>query len=143
MLIHLFIQVLGFVFIIVFKKKEENHENNSKKGKIDSISMNSVYINGFAFKLNKINKLSYKKKGATRAGTIFLTSGGIITIFGVVMMFEDSSDDYLFPTLQRDIGVVTTTLGAGLMATGITFLSVSKKYDLINKWKIKTEITVE
>jgi len=134
---------------VIFKKghkiKVWYGENHGEKGKIDSISMNSIYINGFAFEINKIYKLRCKRRGATRTGTILLPVGGIITIGGVVMMSGDDKDKAIDSSLvdQKDVGVVLTALGCGLMATGITLLSLRKKYDLVKKWELKTEVLVD
>jgi len=120
----------------------ENYVYNFKK--IDSITLEFVIVDGFPFKLSKIQKINYKSKKTSVPGAINAGVGGVLTIIGIAGLAAGSSnDDDAFSSTKKGIGAIVMVAGLAVSATGLVLSSVSIKYDLINDWKAKTEILVE
>ena len=115
----------------------------TRKGFIQSLSEESLVVNGDSVNLDDIAVLSSwhtRKNSSAKTGGILLTSlGGIMTAGGIAMITGAVQEDDEVGTVVVGVplGIVTTTAGIGTSYLGIRALK-RKRFNMMD-WDLKVK----
>jgi hypothetical protein len=100
------------------------------------ISDSLIVLKNDTVALSEIEKIRSKSTASKVVGGIFAGSGGIVTIFGSMILIEMVSEGGLTALVGMILGVPVTATGVIVATTGALFLTIGKKYKQ-NKWEFR------
>ena len=116
-------------------------DGNTKKGYIQSLTDESIVLNGDSINIEKIIVLSSwhtRKNSSAKTGGILLTSlGGLLTAGGIAMTAGAVQEDDEVGTVVVGVplGIATTVVGVGTSYLGIRALK-RKRFNMVD-WDLR------
>ena len=108
------------------------------KGRLDSITPNTIFVNDKEFDINKIEKIGIKFKGTIITGSIVGTAGLLFTSLGTMLIIKGYSSGGLGGAIGVAIGVIIDLFAVPTLALGTSIVLIGKKYKIKKGWTLKS-----
>jgi len=121
------------------------YEGEKHKGRLDSISTHSIFIEDTEYEINKIDKIGIKYRSTQITGAVIGTAGLVITSLGTYLIIEASNTDGLDAgeaivkvIFLTAFGVILDAVGITATAIGTSVFFIGKKYNTEKGWSFES-----